>query len=127
MRALSIVVADDNTDASDSLAAMLRLQGHQVHTAYDGQQALATLLAVRPQVALLDIGMPGLNGYEVARRLREQPWASGVRLIAVTGWGQEHDKDDALAAGFDAHVTKPVDAETLLATLRTLAERADGG
>ncbi len=124
---MSILVADDNADASDSLAAMLMLHGHRVRIAYDGEQALAALLAERPQVALLDIGMPGLNGYDVARRLRAQPWSDRVRLVAITGWGQEHDRANALAAGFDAHVTKPVDVGTLLATLRALAEKDVNG
>ncbi len=115
---LRILIVDDNRDAADSLAMMLRLKGHEVYTAYDGIQAVETANSLRPDVALLDIGMPRLNGYEAARRIRTQPWAKAVVLVALTGWGQEEDKRLAEEAGFNSHFTKPVDTvalESLLA------------
>ncbi|MGH8218781.1 MAG: PAS domain-containing protein [Steroidobacteraceae bacterium] len=111
--ATRILVADDNQDAADSLAMLLRLAGHEVRVATSGRAALALASAFRPVAALLDIGMPELNGYEVARALRSEPWGQGMRLIALTGWGQEEDKRRARAAGFDHHLTKPVGFEHL--------------
>lgn len=124
----SILVADDSEDAADSLAMLLEFEGHQVVIALDGDAALAAAERVRPQIAILDIGMPGATGYEVARRIREAPWGRGMLLIAATGWGQEEDRRRALAAGFDRHLTKPMDATALAASLGTwLAEaRARG-
>ena len=109
----SILVADDNADALETMAALLEMEGHVVHRASDGRQAVEIATAVRPQVAVLDIGMPTLNGYEVARRIRAEEWGRGMRLIALTGWGQAEDVARAHAAGFDHHVTKPVDLEAL--------------
>jgi PAS domain S-box-containing protein len=114
-----VLIADDNRDAAESLAVLLRMDGHDVTIAYDGPQALAMLAHTRPQVALLDIGMPGLNGYEVARRVRHGPLGRDVTLIAVTGWGQDRDKAQAREAGFDHHFTKPVDPARLSELLRT--------
>jgi signal transduction histidine kinase/CheY-like chemotaxis protein len=108
-----VLVADDNRDAADSLAMLIELHGCDLRTAFDGEQALATAASFRPQLALLDIGMPKLNGYEVAARLREQPWGGSMTLIAVTGWGQEEDKRRSAAAGFDHHLTKPIDPAAL--------------
>jgi signal transduction histidine kinase/ActR/RegA family two-component response regulator len=108
-----ILVVDDNRDAADSMAMMLQMMGHETHTAYDGLEALQTAAGFRPVVVLLDIGLPKINGYEVARHMREQPWGKGVALIALTGWGQEEDKRRALEAGFDHHLTKPVQAAAL--------------
>jgi CheY-like chemotaxis protein len=107
------LVADDNEDAADTLAMLLQLDGHEVRVAHDGRQALALAEAFRPHVALLDIGMPDLTGYAVAEALRREPWGSRIRLIALTGWGQESDRRRARAAGFDDHVTKPVDPGAL--------------
>ena len=112
-----ILVADDNQDAANTLAMLLRLAGHEVHTAHGGQTALALASTVRPEIALLDIGMPDLDGYEVAKQLRAAPWGATVKLIALTGWGQEEDKRRAQAAGFDHHLTKPVDPDRLEALL----------
>ena len=112
-----ILVADDNQDAANSLAMLLRLAGHEVHTAHGGQAALSLAGAVRPEFALLDIGMPDLDGYEVAKQIRAAPWGKDVKLIALTGWGQDEDKRRARAAGFDHHLTKPVDPESLEALL----------
>ncbi|HEX6999843.1 MAG TPA: ATP-binding protein [Gammaproteobacteria bacterium] len=114
LRHLSVLVADDNEDALATLAHMLELAGHRVHTAHDGLQALEAARALSPDVALLDIGMPGLDGNEVARRIRELPRGKDVLLVALTGWGQEEDKRRSSEAGFDAHLTKPVDPGVLL-------------
>ena len=108
-----ILVADDNPDALQTMGALLEMEGHRVELAADGERALAAAEALKPEVAVLDIGMPGLNGYEVARRIRSQPWGAGVRLIALTGWGQAEDVARAHEAGFDHHVTKPVDLGAL--------------
>jgi signal transduction histidine kinase/CheY-like chemotaxis protein len=108
-----ILVADDNRDAADSLAMMSRLAGHEVHAAHDGQDAVGAAAWFRPDVALLDIGMPKLNGFDAARRIREQPSGKDMVLVAITGWGQEEDKRRATEAGFDHHLTKPVDPAAL--------------
>jgi CheY-like chemotaxis protein len=108
-----ILVADDNRDATESMALVLRLMGHEIHTAHDGLEAVQAAASFRPEVVLLDIGMPKMNGYEAARHIREQPWGEEMALIALTGWGQEEDKRRALEAGFDHHLTKPVDPEVL--------------
>lgn len=104
-----ILLVDDNRDAADSLAMLLRMMGHDVHTAHDGMAALSAVTTFGPEVVLLDIGLPVLNGYEVARRIREQPGGSDIELIAVTGWGQEEDRRRSREAGFDYHITKPVE------------------
>jgi signal transduction histidine kinase/ActR/RegA family two-component response regulator len=127
-----IVVADDNRDAADSLKMLLELAGHQVFVAYNGQQALDLGARERPQAFVLDVGMPDLTGYEVARRVRQQAWGRSVLLLAVTGWGQDDDKEQAKAAGFDFHFTKPVNPqeveERVAAFLRIRAtSRATGG
>ncbi|MFL5243138.1 MAG: ATP-binding protein [Gemmataceae bacterium] len=115
-----ILVVDDNKDGADSLGMMLRIMGHDTHTAYDGVEALKTAEAFRPEVVLLDIGLPKLNGYEVARQIREAPWGESMVLIAQTGWGQEEDKCRSKEAGFNFHMVKPIDPgalEKLLAGL----------
>jgi len=108
-----VLVADDNIDAGESLAMLLRLDGHEVELASNGAQAVELFERMKPEIAILDIGMPGLNGYEVARRIRQK--ARDVTLIAVTGWGQEADKARAAASGFDHHFTKPVEPGVLSA------------
>ncbi|MFO1455254.1 MAG: PAS domain-containing protein [Steroidobacteraceae bacterium] len=112
-----LLVVDDNRDAADSLAAMLRLSGHAVQVAYDGASAMALAETVRPDVMLLDLGMPQTSGYDVARWVRRQPWGAGVKLIALTGWGQDEDRRRTREAGFDLHLTKPVDPDQLVAML----------
>ncbi len=109
-----VLIADDNRDAADSISMLLQMAGHEVTVAYDGQQALENIETLRPEVALLDIGMPGLDGFEVARRVRLDIRIRNTLLIAVTGWGQASDKARALAAGFDLHFTKPVEPATLI-------------
>jgi signal transduction histidine kinase/ActR/RegA family two-component response regulator len=118
--ALRILVADDNRDAAESLAALLGIDGHELRVVFDGEAALAAALDWRPHVALLDIGMPGLTGLEVAARLREQGARADCTLVAISGWGQAQDKSRALAAGFDHHFTKPVDPARLSALLAGL-------
>jgi signal transduction histidine kinase/ActR/RegA family two-component response regulator len=117
---MKILVADDNKDSAMSLEIMLRLDGHEVQTAYDGVDALEVAERFRPDVILLDIGMPRLDGYATAFQLRQRPWARNVRLVALTGWGQEEDKRRAHDAGFDYHLVKPVDPELLA---RALAQK----
>ena len=108
-----ILIADDNRDAAESLSLLLEYLGHEVSTAHDGLQAIEAAASGHPEVALLDIGMPELNGYEVAEHIRRQPWGQGMVLVAITGWGQEDDKRRAREAGFDHHLTKPVDLPDL--------------
>ncbi len=118
---LSIVIADDNRDAAASLAIMLELGGHRVAVAHDGAAAVETVARLRPDVALLDIGMPQLDGYQAARRIRSLPGGERVRLIALTGWGQDADRRRSAEAGFDHHCIKPIEFEELQ---RLLAEPA---
>ena len=108
-----VLVADDNSDGAETLAMILKLSGHEVHLAHSGAEALSSAQELQPEVAILDIGMPDISGYEVARRIRNEVWGSKMILIALTGWGQENDKRRAKMAGFDYHCTKPVDPETL--------------
>jgi signal transduction histidine kinase len=108
-----ILVADDNADARESLATLLSLNGHEIYKAEDGADALESAERHRPDVALLDIGMPRANGYEVARAIRGQPWGRSMVLVALTGWGQESDRRRSHEAGFDSHLTKPVDPHVL--------------
>jgi two-component system, sensor histidine kinase len=108
-----VVVADDNRDAADSLKLLLELSGYDTFVAYDGQQALDVGARERPSAFILDVGMPDMTGYEVARRIRQQAWGRSALLVAVTGWGQDDDKERAKAAGFDHHFTKPVNPEAV--------------
>jgi signal transduction histidine kinase len=115
-----ILVADDNSDALESLAQLLELGGHEIHKAADGVQALEAATRVRPDLVLLDIGMPGMDGYEVARRIRSQPWGREATLVALTGWGQETDRKRSREAGFDSHCIKPLDLQHLFTLLDSL-------
>jgi CheY-like chemotaxis protein len=108
-----IVIADDNQDVADGLKVLLELDGHIVHATQDGQGAIDLARRLQPDFLLLDIGMPKLNGYDVARYLRAQPWGRDIRLVAITGWGQPEDRSRAIKAGFDYHLTKPVPLEDL--------------
>ena len=112
-----ILVVDDNEDSADSLAMLLRLQGHEAHIARDGLEAVEMALRTQPEVVLLDIGLPKLNGYEAARRIRLSPGGKSMRFVALTGWGQEEDRKLSAAAGFDEHLVKPVDNDLLVAIL----------
>jgi CheY-like chemotaxis protein len=104
-----IVVADDNEDSAESFAMLLSFSGHEVRVAHDGDAALDAVREFRPDVAFLDIGMPGKTGYEVAEAVRAEPWGHEIKLIAVTGWGQPDDRLRARTAGFDRHLIKPID------------------
>jgi len=115
-----ILVADDNSDALESLATLLELGGHEVFSATNGALALESAERYRPEVALLDIGMPQLDGYEVARRIRAQPWGRGITLVALTGWGQDSDRRRSGEAGFDSHLVKPLDLDKLTELLAGL-------
>jgi signal transduction histidine kinase len=115
-----ILVVDDNADAADALAFMLRAAGHEVNTANDGLEALNISPTFRPDIVLLDLGMPNLNGYATAHRMREQPWGQDIMLVALTGWGQPKDRDRTSRAGFNAHLVKPVGVDELFGTLAQL-------
>src|SRR5215470_1112158 len=117
-----ILLADDNADALESLATVLRLRGHEVFSASNGAIALETAGRHVPEVALLDIGMPLLDGYEVARRIRAQEWGKGMTLVALTGWGQDADRRRSREAGFDTHLVKPLDLDQLSHLLAQLPE-----
>jgi CheY-like chemotaxis protein len=115
-----VLVADDNRDAADTLSAILQLDGHEVRTAYDGMEALKIAEQFAPQIALLDIGMPHLDGYQTARRIRDQAWGSSILLVALTGWGQEQDRRQATEAGFNYHLVKPGDPQTIGALIEQM-------
>jgi PAS domain S-box-containing protein len=117
-----LLVVDDNRDAAESLALLLRLQGHEVRVAHDGRAALEMVSSYRPEMIFLDIGMPGMDGYEVARRLKQMAGMPGVRLAALTGWGQQEDRRRTSQAGFDYHLVKPVEPEALEELLATLKQ-----
>ena len=108
-----ILVVDDNHDSARTLARLLKMKGHETFTASDGSEAVEAAEAHRPEVILLDIGLPVLNGYEVARTIRERPWGEEVVIVALTGWGQEEDRHRSKEAGIDHHLVKPVDTAAL--------------
>ena len=116
-RRLRILIVDDNADGRETLAMMLGLHGHEVHEAVDGPTGVEEALAWKPDAAIVDIGLPGFDGYEVARRIRTAAKDMAIRLVALTGYGQEEDRRQALAAGFDVHIRKPVDPAELRALL----------
>ncbi len=125
-RAVHVLLVDDNVDAAESLGMLLRLWGHEVAVAHDGPTALRAVEAQRPEVALLDISLPGMDGYELARRLRSQPGLGRVVLVALTGWGQEEDRRRSQETGFAHHLTKPVDLSALQELLEQLQFQAAG-
>jgi CheY-like chemotaxis protein len=112
-----VLVADDLRDITDSLAIVMRRVGFEVYTAYDGRQAVARVEEVRPQVVILDIGMPKVDGYEAARHIRAQPWGKEMTLIALTGWGGKTVQKRTEEAGFDHHLVKPIEPAALLELL----------
>jgi signal transduction histidine kinase/ActR/RegA family two-component response regulator len=118
-----ILVVDDNRDSAESLALLLRLSGHETHMAHDGLEAVETAATFKPDVVLLDIGLPKLNGYDVCRRIRQQPGGNGIVLIALTGWGQDEDRRKSQEAGFNGHLVKPVDHSSLTKLLTEFAPR----
>ncbi len=123
---LRVAVVDDNKDGADSLAILLRLRGHDVQVAHDGLDAVRVADSFRPDAMVLDIGLPGLDGYEVARRIRRQPWSARLVIVAVSGWGQDQDKQRSADAGIDCHLVKPVhpaDLERILAEYSASSRR----
>jgi CheY-like chemotaxis protein len=113
-----VLIADDNRTATESLQLLLQLAGHEVRTAATGAEALAVAETFRPEVALLDLAMPGMNGLQVARRLRQTPWGRDIVLIALTGWGDEEDLKRTADAGFDHHLTKPIPPDAIEELIR---------
>jgi signal transduction histidine kinase len=118
-----VLVVDDNHDSAESLALLLQLTGYEVKMAHDGLEAVEAAAKLLPQVVLLDIGMPNLNGYDAARQIRQQAWGKDMVLIALTGWGQEQDRERTREAGFDAHLLKPVDHDALIKLLASTPGR----
>lgn len=108
-----ILVADDDQDSAESLAMLFQMMGHDVRSALNGLEAVDVAANFRPDLIVLDIGMPGLNGYEVCRRIRQQPWAQAVVIAALTGWTRDEDKDRSQEAGFDHYLVKPIDPQAL--------------
>ena len=119
---LKVLVVEDNVDTAESLAMLLRFSGHEVRAVHTGPKALQAAQAEPPDVILLDIGLPGMDGYEVARRLREQQGAGSAHLIAMTGYGQESDRKRSREAGFDHHLVKPVEPARLQELLGTFCK-----
>ena len=117
---MRILIVDDNADGRETLAMMLGLHGHEVHEAVDGPTGVEAALAWKPDAAIVDIGLPGFDGYEVARRIRAAAKGVAIRLVALTGYGQEDDRRQALAAGFDSFLVKPADLHALQAILATV-------
>jgi len=115
-----VLIVDDNRDAAEWLATLLSLSGHETHIALDGDQAVKAAERLLPDAILLDIGLPRIDGYEVCRRIREQPWGRGLMIVALTGWGQEEDRQKSKEAGFNTHLVKPVDDEVIMNLLASL-------
>ena len=116
-----VVVIDDNHDAADVMALLLEEMGSVTRVAYDGASGLLAVEEFQPAVVLLDVGMPGMDGYETCRRIRRQ-WGPGIGVVALTGWGEEQDKRLTQQAGFDIHLTKPADPATLEEAIRSLSQ-----
>ena len=123
-RSRRIVIVEDNEDARQMLRTLLELFGHEVHDAVDGQSGIELTTEVEPDIAFVDIGLPGIDGHEVARRLRER--SKDLRLVALSGYGQSEDRRRAVEAGFDLHLSKPVDPERLAAIIDALPPRPLG-
>jgi CheY-like chemotaxis protein len=121
---LRALVVDDNVDTAESMALLLKASGHDVRTAHDGPTSLEAARDYRPDVVLLDIGLPGLNGFEVAKRMRQQPTLQNIVLVAMTGYGQEADRQRSHEAGFDHHLVKPAEFKELQRILTSVSEKA---
>jgi len=121
-----VLVVDDHRDSADSLAMLLKAMGHEVDRAYDGEQAVELASKVQPELILLDIGMPRMDGYETCRRIKAEPWGEHTVVVALTGWGQDEDRQKSAAAGFDHHLVKPVDIGVLGTLMSSLDSRRDG-
>jgi PAS domain S-box-containing protein len=119
-----VLIVDDNRDSADSLAMLMQITNNEAFLAHDGAEAVAAIEKYRPEVVLLDIGLPKLDGHEVCRRVRQQPWGKDVVIIALTGWGQDDDRRKSQEAGFDGHLVKPVDYDKLLELLATLTDNS---
>ncbi|MDQ3101340.1 MAG: response regulator [Bacteroidota bacterium] len=117
-----VLVVDDNVDGAVTLSVILKHMGNSVRITHDGNSALAVGAEFIPDLILMDIGMPGMDGYETCERMRSQEWSANVRIVALTGWGQEEDKRKARRAGFDLHLVKPVDRKTLMEVIATTRE-----
>jgi len=122
-----ILIVDDNRDSAESLAEVLSLSGNETFVAYDGEKAVEAAERQRPDAILLDIGLPKINGFDACRRIRQNPWAENIVIIALTGWGQEEDRRKSAAAGFDGHLVKPVDLTELMDLLACLPQRTASG
>jgi CheY-like chemotaxis protein len=121
---LRVMVVDDNIDTADFLVTLLEASGHDVRMAHDGPSSLKAALAFQPDVVLLDIGLPGLDGFEVAKRLRQQTALNGIVLVAMTGYGQESDRQRSLDAGFNHHLVKPTAFSKVQQILATVSQKA---
>ncbi len=119
-----ILVVDDNRDSANTLGLLLKMNGHEVQKAYDGLEAIAAAEDFRPNVILLDLGMPKMNGYDVCRHIRQQPWGKPITLVALTGWGQEEDIRRTTESGFDAHLVKPLTMSSLKTLFLSFDEKA---
>jgi CheY-like chemotaxis protein len=117
---MRVLIVDDHRDAAMSLSLLMRMAGHEVRMAHDGREAVAAAQAFRPHLALLDIGLPVMDGYEAASAIRGQDWGRDMILIAVTGWDNEEDRQRSVEAGFDHHLVKPVDLATLCRVMATI-------
>ena len=115
-----VLIVDDSEDGAESLAMLLQIGGHETHKAHDGISAIEAAERLRPDAVLLDIGLPRLNGYEVCRRIRQTTWGKELTIVALTGWGQEEDRDRSTDAGFNAHMVKPVDHDVLMKLIASL-------
>jgi CheY-like chemotaxis protein len=116
-----LLIVDDLRDSADSLAMLMRIMGHEVYTAYDGEEAMVRAAQIQPEVVVLDLGMPRPNGFDVCRHIREQPWGKEAMLIALTGWGREDDRRRTEEAGFNHHLVKPVDPRALVELFTSLS------
>ena len=122
MESTRVLVVDDVSDSAAIFATMLEIYGAETRVALDGYQAIREAEAYRPNIVLMDVTMPGLNGYEAAKRIREQDWGRAMLLIAITGWGQDRDVREAYDAGFDGHLLKPVEPDALFGLIQRLQE-----
>ena len=120
---MKILVVDDNVDSAESLALLLAMGGHETHVAHDGPTAMDAAAQLLPDVMLLDIGLPRMDGFEVCRRVRQEPWGRTMGMVALTGFGQDRDRVESESAGFDRHMVKPIDYDALMRTLDTLTVR----
>jgi CheY-like chemotaxis protein len=119
-----LVIVDDNSDSADSLALLLRLEGYEAFTVYDGPEAEAVICQTFPDLVLMDLSMPGVDGFEIVRSLRKQPWGKDLLILAYTGWA--NDRERVLEAGFDEQLIKPVEAEVLHKWLKRAANKNAG-